>query len=126
MKNYLTKRIHFSGFPKPDKENLIKQSKSLGFSIDEELTGSTSYLVCKSILIEKYRIAKILEIKVIKGEWITESFQRKSILPAEDYQFAIFENLRFFLLGFEDKQAIEIAKKIVASKGEMFCPAGTK
>lgn len=120
MKNFLTKKIHFSGFTKLDKEDLIQKSKNLGLKINDELTGKTDFLVCKSILVEKFRIAKILNISVAKSLWIQDSTKAGTLLDPLDYQFSIFEDLKFFLLGFEKKQAIQVAKEIVNCKGELF------
>ena len=124
MKASSKQKVHFSGFLKPEKEELISKSKNMGFAIDSELTGKTDYLVCKSILIEKFRIAKILKIKVVNSKWIYESEKQGRVLTPDNYKFSTFENLKFFLLGFDNQQAKEVGKTLLENGGQMFIPKG--
>lgn len=114
------RKIHFSGFAREEKEELISKSQSLGFSIDGELTGKTDFLICKSILVEKFRIAKILNISVVSSAWILESLQQGALLDPSHFQFSIFEDLKFFLLGFSGEQATSISQIILENRGKMF------
>ena len=124
MEGQLKQKVHFSGFSKIEKEELVTKSNNMGFAIDEELTGKTDYLVCKSILIEKFRIAKILKIKVVKSKWIYDSEQQGKLLNPDLYKFLTFENLKFFLLGFDNIQAKEVGRTIMENGVQMFIPQG--
>ena len=117
-------KLHLSGFSITEKESLATKMSSLGLVVDKELTGSTNFLICKSNLVEKFRIAKILKIPVINSQWIQDSFEKKKLLDPNEYQFGVFQGLRFFLLGFPKKQVCAMAQVIISKGGRMFCILG--
>lgn len=119
MKTNYPQRIHISGFDINQKKKLSNQIESLGGIVDQSLTGKTDFLVCKSILIEKFRIAKILGIRTISSDWIFQSFQKGSFEPVEQFEFGVFEDLNVGFLGFERKTAIKLGRLVLKNKGRL-------
>ena len=119
-----SKRIHLSGFSSETKKELILQIETLGGKVDNSLNGYTDFLVCKSVLVEKFRIAKILDIRAVHSDWVKDSFGAGKFQEPEKYRFGVFQGLRFVLLGFGARDAVKIGDLILKHKGRLFSMKG--
>lgn len=54
-------RVHSSGFNTANKEKLVQDVQKLGGIYEEHLTFNTNYLICDSVLSNKYRVILFLK-----------------------------------------------------------------
>ncbi len=113
-------KIHITGFPMKEKEDYIQKIKSLNLIYSPNLTLQTDVLLCESIMLHKYRTAKIINIKIVSKYWLIESYKNKKPVDISNYEFGIFENLKINLFGFDFFKQDKIYEMIKQCNGVPF------
>lgn len=54
------------------------------------------------------KFAKIMKLKVLRPNWIKDSFIAGEWLPIEKYELAVLDGLRVGVIGFKKPEMIEI------------------
>lgn len=94
-------KVHITGFTPKEKEEFTQKIQDLRLIVDENLTMKTNLLICDSIFSQKYRMAKILDIKVVTKNWLIESHRLKTDQDFKIHEFGIFQNLKIHFFGFD-------------------------
>ncbi len=66
-------KIHVTGFSSAEKLEMKRLAENFGLTFDQDFTLSTNILVCESVLAQKYKVGKIMGIKVVTRKWLFES-----------------------------------------------------
>lgn len=112
-------KIHLSGYSEAEKEELIQAIRHFGFEFDEKYSLQTSVLVCETVLLIKYKVAKMKQIKIVTKLWLLDSFRQKEVLNMDKYEVKIFQNLDFFLLGIEESKRNLLCSLIRENNGKI-------
>lgn len=94
-------KIHITGFTTEEKTYIAHLAIDLNLTIEENFNTTVELVVVKSILVQKYRLAKILNVKIVAKNWIIDSHKEKRLLPTSNYETAALEDLKIYLYGFD-------------------------
>ena len=105
-------RIHISGLSAKEKSNYAEIIEKLGGNFHPNMLTFTNFLVCRTVLCHKYKIAQILKSKIIHENWLIESEKNGNFMPFDDFRLRTFEGIRVGILGFGVEDFKEIVYKI--------------
>lgn len=94
-------KIHVTGFTVKEKEDFVQKIAELKLICDENFTVQTNLLICDSIFSQKYRMAKIFNVQVVKKNWLIESHRLRVEQDRKNYEFGTFEGLKMYFFGFD-------------------------
>ena len=111
--------VYITGFNNQEKTYLTRLCSELSMNIEDRFTTSLDVVVISSILHQKFRIAKILKLRIVKKEWLEKSQKEGRVLPPEEFEFAIFEGLNILLYGFDPFKQKTIEETALANKASL-------
>jgi hypothetical protein len=111
-------RVHITGFTAEEKEELKKIIKELNLEYEEDFTRRTSVLICESVLLQKYKVGKIMDICVTNRKWLLDSKNNAEISDPKNYEISIFENLKICLFDFDEKNLEMYKSVLLRNKGK--------
>lgn len=92
--------IAFSALKDPEKSNLVNYIELMGGICVNQLTQGCTHLVSNTVLSNKYEMAAINGIKIMKVDWVKEVWKRNKSEPVpatdsvfEEFKMPVFYNL---------------------------------
>lgn len=91
--------------------------KSFKLEVDEKFTMETHVLICESVLLYKYKVAKMKNLTIVTKQWLIDSYQQKKLLKTDQYEVKIFQNLNFYLYKLNNELTNNLSKFICEMNG---------
>src|SRR5689334_1817129 len=83
----------FSKIENEEKNNLKNLIIENGGNCFKKMSNEVTHLITNQVGSEKYLTAKILDLIIVKKEWIIECIKEKKYIPIETFQLKAFEGV---------------------------------
>ena len=112
-------KVHITGFSQEEKTYISQLAKDLNLTVEENFNTSVEIVVVKLILVQKYRLAKILNLKIVSKKWIIDSYREQKILPINNYETGPLQDLKIFLYGFDPFLSKQIEETAIHNQAKI-------